>query len=398
MLSMRDALALALEHNPNLSALALEVEAREGTELQAGLLPNPQLSVDVENFGRSRKRLDQLNGPEYTLAIGQLVELGGKRAARVRVAGYDRRLSLWDYESARADLLARTARDFVAVLTSQEQAALARDGIRVSEETHAAVLAKIESGKVSPIEETRAMVLVARARLAADRAEGELASARARLAANWGGAHAGFEQAIGGLGEPDPLPELALLHQELGSHPDIARWEDEIHRREAELKLERANRIPDPTVVGGFRFLDETDETGFLAGVSLPLAVSDRNQGGVQAADRRLSQAKARQRAAIIDRRAALTVAFEGARSARHQVLVIKSEILPGADRALESTREAYRQGKLGLTDVLATERAWFETRAELLTALRDYHGHRAELETLAGRPLTEIATTEEKP
>ena len=392
-IALRDALALALTHNPKLGVLALEAEALAGVEIQAGLLPNPNLSVDVENFGRSRKRLGQLNGPEYTLAVGQLVELGGKRAARVRAAKLDRRLSLWDYEETRLEILARTASDFVALLTAQEEEALAREGARAGEQTYDAVAAKIDAGKVSPIEESRALVLRTRSRLQIEHAAGRVASARARLAANWGGAGAGFERAVGALSTPEALPELGMLQAELATHPAVTRWLDEVERRREELNLARAQRIPDPTLSGGARFLDETDESAFLLGLSLPLPIFDRNQGGILAADRRVAAALATRRATFIDRRATLTVAYEAAKSARRRALVIETEILPASRKAFDGTRDAYAEGKFGLTDVLETERAWFGIRTELLEALREYHARKAELEALIGRPMNEISS-----
>lgn len=398
IISLRDALALALEHSPGLGVLALEAEALAGAEMQSGMLPNPTMSVDVENFGRSRMRLGQLNGPEYTLAFGQLVELGGKRAARVRAAKLDRRLALWDYEVARLDLLSRTARDFVALLTAQEEAALAVEGARVGEETFEAVRAKIDAGKVSPVEGSRASVLRSRSRLEVERTSGLVASARARLAANWGGAGAEFEGAAGSLGAPGAIPDLEGLIAELSTHPAIAKWQDEVARCGEELKMARAKRIPNPTVGGGARFLDESDESAFVVGFSIPLPVLDRNEGGIYEADRRLAKAKAEQRAMFIERRAALVVAHAEAKNARQRVVAFEGEILPAARTAFESTREAYVTGKVGLTDVLDTERVWFSTRRELLEALREFHARKAELEALAGRALDELPSGVKKP
>ena len=391
ILSLRDALALALAHHPGLGALALEVEARAGAEVQAGVYPNPTLTVDVENFGRSRRRLGQLNGPEYTLAVGQLVELGGKRTARVRAARLERQLALWDYESARASLLAVTARDFVSVLTGQQQVELAEEGLRLGLSVRDAVRAKVAAGKVSPVEATRAEVLVSRARLEVDRAGGELAASRARLAAQWGQSVAGFKRAIGVLAEAPSPPPLEVLFEEVAGHPDVARWADEVEHREASMELARAGRIPDPTVSAGGRFLDETDESAFVVGISLPLSVNDRRTGAIEEAARRLDQARARRQAAWVSRRSDVVVAHTEVANALRQLKVLETEILPATAEAHHMTREAYLQGRAGLTDVLETERTWFATRLERLDALRRYHAHRAELETLVGHDLNEM-------
>ena len=55
-LTLRDAVSLALRHNPELTAFAKEVRALEGVTLQVGLLNNPELSLNVENAGNIQKR------------------------------------------------------------------------------------------------------------------------------------------------------------------------------------------------------------------------------------------------------------------------------------------------------------------------------------------------------
>ncbi|MBA3948799.1 MAG: TolC family protein, partial [Acidobacteria bacterium] len=86
--TLREALALALMHSPDLAAFAWEVRAREARVLQAGLLPNPVFSVQAEDLGGST---DAASGqgllqPQATIQLSQLIELGGKRAARQRLA------------------------------------------------------------------------------------------------------------------------------------------------------------------------------------------------------------------------------------------------------------------------------------------------------------------------
>ncbi len=50
-ISLHDALTAALLRNPDLAAFSWEVRSREARALQAGLLPNPELAFEIENFG-----------------------------------------------------------------------------------------------------------------------------------------------------------------------------------------------------------------------------------------------------------------------------------------------------------------------------------------------------------
>ena len=50
-ITLPEALALALEQSPELASSSWELRAREARALQAGLRPNPELGLEVEDFG-----------------------------------------------------------------------------------------------------------------------------------------------------------------------------------------------------------------------------------------------------------------------------------------------------------------------------------------------------------
>jgi len=98
-LTLRDALALALQRNSELAAFGKERAATEAAILQAGVLPNPVLEIAGDNRGNARKA--EAGDRSTSIQLGQLIELGGKRGARVRVAEASRDLANWDYEAKR---------------------------------------------------------------------------------------------------------------------------------------------------------------------------------------------------------------------------------------------------------------------------------------------------------
>ena len=192
-------MALALKNNPSLSGFSVEIRARDAAALQAGLLPNPELGIEVENFG-GKDDFQGFDGAETTIAFSQLVELGGKRANRRLVATLDKTLTEWDYQSKKLDVLAATAKAFVEVLVAQEQVALNDDLLKLAEQTTTAVSEKVDAGKVSPVEKSRVQIEFAAARTEANKAVGELEAARQRLAGFWGGERADFGRAVGAVG------------------------------------------------------------------------------------------------------------------------------------------------------------------------------------------------------
>jgi cobalt-zinc-cadmium efflux system outer membrane protein len=253
-LSLRDALSLALLHNPGLAADSWEVRAREAESVQAGLRPNPELALEVENFAGSGS-LGGFDGVETTLALSQVLELGGKRANRVEEARFDRDLAAWDYEVRRIDVLTRTAKAFVEVLAAQDRIALADTLVGVAEDVLASVSRRVKAGGVSPVEERRARVSLEISRVDRDKVIRALDVARARLSTTWGASTPAFDRAVGRLEPPTDreVPSLETLARRLEQSPEVMRWATELDRRRVSREVFRSGGVPDLTLGGGVR-------------------------------------------------------------------------------------------------------------------------------------------------
>lgn len=91
-LTLRQALALTLTRSPELAAVSYDIRIAEARILQAKLRPNPELDLESQDITGSGE-FSNARRSENTLQLGQLIELGGKRGARVREAGFGRDLA-----------------------------------------------------------------------------------------------------------------------------------------------------------------------------------------------------------------------------------------------------------------------------------------------------------------
>lgn len=386
-ITLAEALSLALTRNPGLASFSLEVRAADAQTLQAGLRPNPELSVEAENLlgtgGRSG-----FDGAETTLRIGQRVELAGKRPKRARVASLERDLAAWDYEARKADVLAETVKSFVEVLEGQERVVLTEELLRLAERISDVVSQRVEAGKVSPVEETRAGVVLANSRIEVEGARRALEAARKRLALAWGSRAPAFERAVGRLEPVGRVPPDEEPAGGLSGNPDVARWETELERRRAGVELQQANRIPDITLEGGLRDLRETGDRAFIVAGSIPVPLFNRNQGEILAARHRLAKARAGRAWAEANVRAAVAEAYRSLSTAAAEVEALRTVVIPGAQSAFEAAGEGYRQGKFGFLDVLDAQRTLFEARGRYITALAACHKALVDLQrATAGLP-----------
>jgi cobalt-zinc-cadmium efflux system outer membrane protein len=395
-LTMASAMALALKNNPSLAGFSAEIRARDAAALQAGLLPNPELGVEMENFG-GKDALKGVDGAETTIVFSQLVELGGKRENRRMVAALDKTLAEWDYQGKKFDVLAATAKAFVEVLIAQEQVALNDELLTLAEQTSRAVNEKVDAGKVSPVEKSRAQIELAAARIETNKAVRELAAARRRLVGFWGGERADFGRVAGNLSEISALPDEESLKAFLSNNPDLARWAAEIERSEAAFSLARSEAFPDLTLSAGVRNFQETDDNAFVAGVSIPIPFFNRNQGGVTEARARIDKALSEQRTAKVGLATDLSDTWQNLSAAYTEAVGLRDEILPGAQATYKSTELGYREGKLDFLQMLDAQRTLFTVKRQYLLSLRAYHLASTDLERLVGVSLSDIEKINKK-
>lgn len=385
-LTLADAIALAQTRNPDLAAAAWNVEAGSARVTQAGLLPNPVAGLTVEDVAGTGSR-SGAEQAETTLRLGQPIELGGKRAARVSEASRGRDLNAWDYEQLRLDVVTATTRAFISVLGAQERVALADQTVQLAEQMVTSVGRLVNAGREPGAEATRAEVALAAARIDRAQAQRDLDTARQGLAAMWGAAP-GFGRAEGRLDERDVLPSLEDLGPLLRRNPDLSRWATELAQRQAAVELAEANAYPNVTLEGGYRYFADTGDSGFVFGTFVPLPILNRNQGAIAEARHQLAGAKEAQRAAEVRVRTALNQTYTEMATAHREVTALRQTILPAATRAFESVNAGYLEGRYRYLDVLDAQRTLIANRERLVRALADYRQALVRVERLTGGPL----------
>ena len=92
--SYPDLLARAQSAAPRLAEAQAGVARAEGLARQAAVIPNPALTVDLENFSGSGP-FEGTSQAEATYSLQQTLELGGKRGARVAAGRSTSRAACW---------------------------------------------------------------------------------------------------------------------------------------------------------------------------------------------------------------------------------------------------------------------------------------------------------------
>lgn len=384
VLTLAETLAWVLRQSPELAAFSWDMRISEAEALQAGLLPNPEAEVVMEQLGGSGS-YRKFRAAQTTLQLSQLIELGRKRQQRQAVAGFRTDMANWEYQSRRLDVLTATARAFVEVLGLQERVALAGELAAQAHQVDQVIAERVKAGAASPLEALRSGMAVVAMKLQQQTAERELHVARIRLASCWGSKAPVFAGVQGDFYQLPPVEKLDASASAGEGNPDIRRWDAELKERQAVLEAENAQRIPDLTVTGGMQHFNEDGDTALVVGLSVPLPLFNRNQGNIQAARARLMKGYKEQQTTILKAQVDLEAAWQTLALAHQEAFQLETILLPGTQAAWDAAREGYRLGKFGYLEVLDSQRQWFETKGQYIAALTAFHKARADVERLQG-------------
>lgn len=376
-LTLEVAIAQALNQHPRLRAAQRGLEASEGAILQSRARPNPELAYSQEDTRSSTR--------SSTVQWNQTLEVGGKRAARMRAAEKERDFSQAELDAARANLLADVRMAFLSLLTAQQRSTLAAQTLDVARNAREAAAKRVVAGKAAPLEENRARVAEAGAQLEQAQAQANQRVARKQLQSLMGETPFAFGEAQGALDALPTVPDAQALEQQLEQAPALQQARATLERNRATADLERAKRLPDPTVSLGVKRAQDTARNQLVFGVSIPLPLLDSNRGNQVQALRLADQAEERLQATRLELQAQLYAARQALEASRQQATQLYAQVLPTAQAAYEAASKGFALGKFGYLDVLDAQRSWFDVRTQYLDQLLATHRAAADIDRLLG-------------
>lgn len=388
-----EAVTYALAHNSELEAVRQETESARAMVRQARLRPNPMLDV-----GGSR----MIAGTDNSLMVsGSLpLELGGRRAARVRVA--EREVEL------REQLVADRERILAAEVRSKFGEALAEalkldfmeELLLTTTRGYRLVVARVVEGRTPPLEQNMVLVEVNRLRSLREMSEGKVEVSLLEL------------RNLIGMKPEEPLrlkgdfnnlldqlvPIVEATQNALAERPDIRAARAAEKLAEARIEEARAAGRWDASVSAGYQRMRSgfplrgVNDAGQLEpidaafnfatfGLTLNLPVRNKNQGAIEAAVATAEAAKRRLEFAELTVRREVAASYVRFERAARAMEIFRAGVQGQSQANLDVIRQTYELGSKSLLDYIAEQRRFIEVENEFIDAVLETYRARVEIE-----------------
>ncbi len=387
-ISLRDALEATIASNPRLRSYPLRTEALLGDRETADLRPAFTVGAELED-ALGTGDIKDFTGAEATLRLSNVIEMGGKREARVGVIS--RRIDVLNAEQrvVELDLLAEVVRRFIDVATAQEQINLQSQSTAIAEQTVNAIQPLVTAGQAPQLELGRANAAFLRAQVAEQAATARLESARIRLANMWASNSPQFDSVTSDFLTVGQAGSIESILTELASNPDIEMFAAESRLLEAELRLAQTRQQSDITWSAGIRHLKEIDDTGLAFEVSVPLFSKTRAAGATRAARANLQEVEMRRLTILNAIQGEIRSLHQALQQAIAEVNTLQQQVIPVLQQVQEQTQVAYGAGNYSYVELISAQREFLDAQLALITSASNAHRIRAEIERLSGLPFT---------
>ena len=378
-LTLFEARRLAFAHNWDLLAAKSDIDVATAQTIIAREFPNLAVAystakIPADNHSSSTEGGNGLWQRNYDtiIAINQLFEIGGKRSSRRASADAG-------FEGARARLLEAkrqldlaVTRAYIAALQAASDVQILRQSSESLRSEARIAESRLAAGDISKSDKNQIEIAAERFELDARSADTTATTLRLALEALLGSTHpTGDWVAVDTL---DSLISTAPAEDNISAEPrpDLLAAEAGLKKTEADMRLQKALRIPDPTVQLLYEHEPPDQPNTLGLGLSFPLPLWNRNRGGIRSAEAARDQALL----AIGKVRTQIASEIESARlryrDAADRWRRYRDEIQPRSEEVREAVSFAYAKGGAALLDLLTAERNANDVRLATSQAAAD--------------------------
>jgi len=377
VITLDQAIDLAMKHNHAIKATRTQIQQNQAQEITANMRPNPVLGADSQFIpffspqDFSGTNLDQTQ--QFDIGLSYLFERGKKRQHRLQAAKDQTAVTRAQVADAERTLTFNVAQQFISVLLAESTLQLADDDLKAFQQTVDISEEQLKAGYIG--EGDFLKIKLQLLQFQTDVSSARLARVQALT---------GLRQFLGYDAVPenfDVAGDLAyqplkgaledLQLEALQQRPDYKAAELGVTAAKSQIGLAKANAKVD--VNGTYNFDHVAGENTASIFASFELPIFNRNQGEIARTQYALTQSQEQQESASDQVMSDVENAYAAVKSNDEVVQLYTSGYLKQAQDSRDISEYAYKRGAASLLDFLDSERSYRATQLAYRQALASY-------------------------
>ncbi len=398
VLTVDQAVAEALESNPEIRAAVRRLTFAQMKTSTAGSLDDPMFTV--RDWQTPLSKPWDLNQAQLMFMVERTYPSMEKRLVRNRVAIENAQVAQDDVDTARQEVTAEVRKTCADLKRNGDAFKLHDRQAGLLKEALGGAMAEYTTGKVPQADVLRAQMAVTRLNEHMVELEEERDSARAQLNALLGRRPDQAVEIAGDYASVSTLPGLEQLESVALNHrPELAVLRQQVTTSREESTLTKMATKPDFTVGLGYMLMPSgsTARNAYMAEFSMNLPRWNRSRHDAEAREADAatgvaqSQLEARSNAVFLEVRQAQIEVL----AAQKRVKLYRDTLLPQADAVFKAATAAYRNNRAEFANLFDSQNVLLDIETSLYTAEAAVDSGLARLERATGAPLSTPAEKE---
>ncbi len=369
VVGLPELIGMAVERNPRLAQVGWAVETARGRAAQAGLYPNPTVSMTGDELGDRTGPGGIWTTPMVSQEVVTANKLSLSKAATLKEVDQ----AMLAVITERYRLFTEVRQNFFEVVVLQRRAEVLGELVGLAEKSVDNANKLLKAKEVSDLDVVQLEVDLERYRADLDATKKSVPAAYRRLAASVGFKDLPYAPVVNDLETNLPDYDLDRVRSYVvGVHPEIRSAQIGVERAQLVLRRAEVEPIPNLTVSTGYTRQNQNRSDDWNIGVGLPVPLWNRNQGNIHAAKAQVGEAVNAVGRVENDLVGRLAASFAAYTAAKKRAERYKSAILPKAEQSYQLSLKAYQGGQFEYLRVLQAQRAVAEARLEHLRSLSE--------------------------
>ncbi len=399
-ITVEDAVARALEANPQIHAAVRRLTLAQSRSSTARSLDDPMLMV--RDWDTPLSKPWDLNQAQLMFSVQQTFVSRQKRDLRARLVGDDAELAASDLESLRQEVAAEVRKACADLKRNVQEMRLHDRQAALLKEALAAALSQYTAGRVPQADVLRAQMAVTRLEEHMIELEQERDTARAALNALMGRPADQAVEIAGDYADAVAMPSLEELERLAMEHrPELAGLRQGIAKSQDQAQATRLAMKPDFTAALGYMLMPSgsTARNAYMAELTmnLPGLNRRRHDGEAKQADAATAVAEAdleAQSAAVFLQVRQAQIAID---AAEKRTKVYRDTLLPQAEAAFKAATAAYQNNRAEFSTLIDSQNLLLDIQTALYKASSARDAGLADLERAIGTAVPDRTSPERK-
>lgn len=385
-LNLNKAIEIGILNNPNLKVMRSKLGISDAQILQSKLIPNPSIVSD--------------NGfAENTFRIGaeQTIELGNKRARRIKLAKMQKQVFLQELITTTLDVRSEIRTSYIQAYNSQQKLWTAQEILKTTDRLANIAKMREEAGDIANLDVLQAEIEMLNAKNEVQVAKLELNKAFNTLSANLG-------QDIDintVLVAPDLIKNLtfslnlddndetllnSLINKAYENSSELKTIQKNIDVENQKLKVARAEIVPNLNIGAGADIVtgDEKKTSAYVMG-SFDVPVFNHLQGVIKEinAQKQVYEKELEAQKIVISQK--VKNAYSSIVSYSNSIKIYENELIPHSIKVLEKSELSFKEGKSNILVPLNSQDAYINTKFGYIQILSEFEKAISDLERAIG-------------